>query len=98
MCGVWIDTYYAAIKPALAFPCLRVEKDLHPVTDLNGIGHLLFTASNKDEGNNADHHGDRSIDGPLRVTGHIAAGQHVNTLQKPDKACKKDQHRDYGNG
>jgi hypothetical protein len=43
--GIWINPYDCPIEPALISPDFCVEKDLDPITDLEGFAHLTLILS-----------------------------------------------------
>jgi len=100
MLRIWIDANDRACEPvsprrhgdALAFPNLGIEKDLHPVADLELLRHLtLFVAARPEAETDPCHDQNAAIDRPLRLAGHETAGQNVNALEE-ENATGKDKH------
>ena len=90
MLRIWIDTNDPPCKPAFTFPIFGIEKNLHPVTDLEILRHL-FAAPGPKRQTNPNKDKDSSVDYPLRITPHETAGENVNSL-KEENATRKDEH------
>ncbi len=93
MTGIRVDANDRSVEPLIMPPVLRIEEDLHPVTDLNLVSHLLAASPEQDQPE-PDDDCDRTIDRPLWVTCHKTAGQDIDSLQHPDCACHDEQAAD----
>jgi hypothetical protein len=90
MLRIGIDANNLPGEPALTFPKLGIEKNLHPVTDLEIPCHLFTTPGPKRQ-NNPNNHKDSSVDYPLRITAHKTARKNINSLEA-ENATRKDEH------
>lgn len=95
MLGIRIDPYDCPIKPALVPPDFCVEKDLDPITDLEGFAHLTLILSPRpdDESDSNDDH-NAPVDCPLGIASHVAARQDIDSLQKKCASGKDDEYAD----
>ncbi len=91
--GIRVNADDRPIEPLVAPPVPCVEEDLHAVADSNFISHLLAASAKQDQPDANDDR-DRTVDRPLRVTGHETAGQDVDSLQEPDRAAQDEQPPD----
>jgi hypothetical protein len=95
MCGIRVNAHNRPFEPAFAPPGSGVEKNLHPVTDLDLVRHAeLFAASRPENETEPNRDGDCPINRPLRITRHKTAGQDVDSLQEPDTSTEDEQYTD----
>jgi hypothetical protein len=95
MSRIRVNANDGSLKPAFTPPDPGIEENLHLVADLDLFSHIASFAavSPQDEPNaNDDHHS--AVDGPLRITCHVAARQHIYSLKKKRAAGKDEQDAD----
>jgi hypothetical protein len=92
MLRVRIDAKDRACEPAFAFPKFGIEKNLHPVADLELYCHVtLFATACPEQKTDSYHNENATIDRPLRLACHETAGQDINSLEEENTTCK-DEH------
>ena len=93
MLRVRIDANDRSCEPAFAFPKFGIEKNLHPVADLELDWHVtLFTTACPEHKTDPYHNKNATIDRPLRLAGHETAGQNINSLEEENSTCKDEDY------
>ena len=86
---IWINANNRPYEPAFTSRKFGIQKNLHPVADLELLRHVtLFAAACPKDEADASHDQNASVDRPLRVTAHETAGQNVNSLEEENTTCK----------
>lgn len=89
---IWIDANNSPYEPAFTSPKFGIQKNLHPVADLELFCHVaLFAMVCPKYQNDSSHDENAAIDCPLRITSHETAGQNVNSLEEENTTCQ-DEH------
>jgi uncharacterized protein (DUF302 family) len=92
MLRIRIDPDDRPREPSFTFPEFGIEKNLHPVADLELCRHMtLFAATYPKYKTDASHDHNAAIDRPLRITSHKTAGQNVNSLEEENGTRKDEQ-------
>jgi len=89
---IWIDANNSPYEPAFTSPKFGIEKNLHPVADLELHCHVtLFAAACPKDETDPCHNENTAVDRPLRLACHETAGQNVNSLEEENTTCE-DEH------
>lgn len=95
MLRIWIDADDRPIEPPFTSPDFRVQKNLNPVADLDFLSHISSSAAVCPEnGAQPDDDHDPTIDRPLRIAGHVTAGQDVDSLEEEYPASQDEDDAD----
>ena len=95
MLSIGVNANNRPIEPTIAPPDFGIKKNLNPVADLDFLSHISSSAAVCPEnGAQPDDDHDPTIDRPLRIAGHVTAGQDVDSLEEEYPASQDEDDAD----